>query len=87
MQRRNFLKYTGLGTAGVLINGLPVKAFATQNMLTDLTCNFNNRTLVIIQLKGGNDGINNLVPMDQYDVYANLRPTIKFLRIPIAYVG
>ena len=78
MKRRNFLKYAGLGSGGLLINGLPVKAFATEDMLTKLTCNYNDRAMVIIQLKGGNDGINNLIPTNQFDTYAQLRPSIKF---------
>ena len=36
-----------------------------------------DRVLVLIQLKGGNDGVNTLVPIAQYDAYANLRPVIK----------
>ena len=40
-------------------------------------CDFQERVLVLVQLQGGNDGINTLVPIDQYDLYANLRPDIK----------
>ena len=36
-----------------------------------------DRVMVLIQLKGGNDGVNTLVPIAQYDAYANLRPVIK----------
>lgn len=36
-----------------------------------------DRVLVLIQLKGGNDGLNAVIPINQYDLYANLRPTIK----------
>lgn len=35
------------------------------------------RALVLIQLKGGNDGLNTLIPLDQYAQYAKLRETIK----------
>ena len=31
----------------------------------------------MVQLRGGNDGLNTIIPLDQYDTYANLRPTIK----------
>jgi uncharacterized protein (DUF1501 family) len=35
-----------------------------------------DRALVLIQLKGGNDGLNTVVPLNQYDQYMQLRPTI-----------
>ncbi len=37
----------------------------------------NERVLVLIRLIGGNDGINTIVPLDQYADYATLRPTIR----------
>lgn len=40
-----------------------------------------DRVLVLIQLKGGNDGLNMIIPVQQYDLYAALRPSI---RIPDA---
>jgi uncharacterized protein (DUF1501 family) len=33
--------------------------------------------IVLIQLSGGNDGLNTVVLINQYDTYANLRPNIK----------
>lgn len=38
--------------------------------------NPNDRVLVLIQLNGGNDGINTLIPLDQYDNLANLRSNV-----------
>lgn len=35
-----------------------------------------DRILILIQLKGGNDGVNTVIPINQYDTYANLRPAI-----------
>lgn len=35
-----------------------------------------DRVLVLIQMKGGNDGVNTVIPLNQYDAYANLRPAI-----------
>ncbi len=34
------------------------------------------RTLVLVQLKGGNDGLNTIIPIAQYDKYKQLRPDI-----------
>jgi uncharacterized protein (DUF1501 family) len=36
-----------------------------------------NRKLVLINLAGGNDGLNTIIPLNIYDQYANLRPTLK----------
>ena len=44
----------------------------------DLTsCDVSNRKLVLINLAGGNDGLNTIIPINEYDTYANLRPTLK----------
>ena len=36
-----------------------------------------DRVLVIVRLKGGNDGLNTVIPKYDYSTYANLRPTLK----------
>ncbi len=35
---------------------------------TSLNCDISNRKLVLIELKGGNDGLNTLIPYDNYEV-------------------
>jgi len=78
MKRRDFLRnvgvLTGAGTVSLTIGGIPMKAFAKPFMNIQST---NGKILVLIQLKGGNDGINTVIPLDQYSVYSNYRPTIK----------
>ena len=45
--------------------------------LGNLACpNFSARKLVLIQLAGGNDGLNTIVPINQYDSYAQFRPNL-----------
>ena len=76
MKRRSFIK-TSLGAAAVpiFVNGLPMQLLA--NGFTKMAAaSTNNRVVVIIQLMGGNDGLNTLVPVDQYNEYFDLRPNI-----------
>ena len=36
----------------------------------------NDRVLVLIQLNGGNDGLNCVIPLDQYSALSSVRPNI-----------
>lgn len=78
MNRRDFVKISApLSTVPLFMNGIPLRAFATTRMVRQLCEEINERVLVIVHLNGGNDGINNLVPVNQYDTYAKVRPNIK----------
>ncbi len=76
MQRRDFFKI--LPAASVL-NGFPLRPFANSKIARLLAgCEgVSDRVLILIQLRGGNDGLNTLAPIGQYDQYAKLRPTLK----------
>jgi uncharacterized protein (DUF1501 family) len=76
MKRRNFIKLTS--TASVL-SLLPSEVFSMFTSVTSLDCKqlLNAKKLVLIQLSGANDGLNTIVPLNQYDKYVALRPTIK----------
>jgi len=81
MNRRHFLKNFS-ATAAVTpfaVNGFSMRPFANSHILNVLnSCEeVADRVLILIQLKGGNDGLNTLVPLDQYPDYAKLRETIK----------
>jgi uncharacterized protein (DUF1501 family) len=78
MRRRQFLKLSSGATVGLGINtnGLSAKFIDWFNPLT--TCSsVSNRVLVIVRMAGANDGLNTLVPLNQFSQYANLRPTIR----------
>lgn len=77
MNRRKFFKIAGLST--MMVNGFPMRPFANSRIARTLAnCEeVEDRVLILIQLKGGNDGINTLIPIEQYDDYAELRPVIK----------
>ena len=75
MKRRNFIKRSSSATA---LSLLPTDVFALFKSAGMETCpNINAKKIVLIQLAGANDGLNTIVPVDQYDQYALLRPKIK----------
>lgn len=71
MNRRNFLKTTSVLSGAGLAAG-------TQQLFSQLLATALNedRVLVLIQLTGGNDGLNTLVPIDQYGGLAQVRSNI-----------
>ncbi|MBK6932315.1 MAG: DUF1501 domain-containing protein [Saprospirales bacterium] len=77
MKRRNFLKIAGISS--FVVNGHAMRPFSNTKMARLMAdCeDVEDRVLVLIQLKGGNDGVNTVIPFPQYDAYADLRPVIK----------
>ena len=76
--RRSFIQALGLAGAGsMILGGTNVSATAPSPLSVALSESENDNILVIIRLKGGNDGLNTIVPLYDYDTYANLRPTIR----------
>lgn len=82
MKRRDFLKNTV--PAGVvipsLVGGFSFKAFGAedpiaQSLLLPAAIE-NDHVLVIIQLNGGNDGLNMVIPLDNFSNYVNARSNI-----------
>ncbi len=77
MKRRNFLK----STAALLpfaIGGFPIRVFGRNPMFESLAplADCPDRVLVLIQLAGGNDGLNTVIPLDQYSNYQKARTAI-----------
>ena len=59
------------------LGGISLKALAGSPLVHSLQQRMNDeRVLVLIQLAGGNDGLNTVVPVDQYSAYAAARPNI-----------
>ncbi|WP_205511422.1 DUF1501 domain-containing protein [Longitalea arenae] len=78
MKRRQFLRNT---ISGVVLSafwqGISLKALAgTPALHARHAVQNDERVLVLIQLAGGNDGINTVIPFDQYSAYTAARPNI-----------
>jgi uncharacterized protein (DUF1501 family) len=79
--RRKFLK-TLPGAIGAMslpftLAGLPVNVMA-DNALTRMARQSlgNDKVLIILQMHGGNDGLNCVIPVDDYDMYYSKRANI-----------
>lgn len=83
MKRRDFLKNTAaVGTAAALapniLKGDPLVRTIKNNEISSLE---HDRIIVILELFGGNDGLNTIIPGDEvYDVYEQLRKTHLYIR-------
>ena len=76
MKRRDFIKLSSLASMSSVL--LPNRLSAASSPLMLQSCaGVSDRVLVLVRLIGGNDGINTIVPIDQYAAYANLRPSIR----------
>lgn len=76
--RRSFIQALGLaGAGGIMLGNAAVSASKASPLSIALSESENDRILVIIRLKGGNDGLNTIVPVYDYGTYQSLRPTIK----------
>lgn len=82
MDRRKFLRNTvpAAVTLPAFLNGFSFTALGAESddVLTRLLGQTasNDHVLVLIQLGGGNDGLNMVVPLDMYANYYNARPNV-----------
>ena len=79
MKRRAFIQTSAAATTGVaLLGGFPIGAYGYSAELAALTnaATATDKVLVIVQLQGGNDGLNMIIPLDQYPALMNARANI-----------
>ncbi len=78
MKRRSFISMMGAGTVlPFMLGGMKLKAFTQSpflSMIDSIACD--DRILVLVQMAGGNDGLNTIIPLDQYSNYKAARPNI-----------
>ena len=67
MKRRNFIKNVSLASVAAPFVLKDIKFQAISKKLFSYSKAAEDRVLVIIRLNGGNDGLNTVIPMDQYD--------------------
>lgn len=73
LNRRRFLQVGSLASASLMMPRF-LKALERDNMVPP-----GNKVLVVVQLSGGNDGLNTVIPY-RNDIYYKLRPTLGISR-------
>ena len=76
MKRRDFVKNVSLASVATpfMLKGLQFQTIAKE--LFETPKSTEDRVLVIVRLSGGNDGLNTVIPLDQYDHLVLQRPNI-----------
>ncbi|MEY3240121.1 MAG: hypothetical protein RIR11_1559, partial [Bacteroidota bacterium] len=73
MNRNSFLKLMGTTSGGLLVLPKFLTALNTQSLQSSF--NKDKNILVIVQLNGGNDGLNTFIPFED-PLYYSMRPNI-----------
>ena len=76
MKRRDFIKRLSWASVPFTIGGIPLKLMAENPITRMAQQSDNDRVLVILQMHGGNDGLNCLIPVEAYDEYYSRRANI-----------
>jgi uncharacterized protein (DUF1501 family) len=74
MKRRQFIKLSSTASA---IGLMPFQVNASLKLMNSFfNCDVSNRKLVLVELSGGNDGLNTVIPISAFTDYQTLRPNI-----------
>lgn len=75
--RRSFLQALGIAGSGSMFLGSNMLSASGPSPLTSaIAAAETDNILILIRLNGGNDGLSTVIPIQQYDSYANQRPNI-----------
>jgi len=75
MKRRSFIQKSSFVSLPLLLNGMSLSAVNRSKVFETLNDDSDN-VLVLIQMNGGNDGLNTIIPLEKYDTLANVRSNI-----------
>lgn len=76
--RRSFIQAMGLvGASSMAFANSAISVSKPSALTMALDAAETDNVLILIRLKGGNDGLNTIIPLYDYDTYANARPSIK----------
>ncbi len=75
--RRSFLQALGIaGSGSMMLGSNMLTANAPSPLSAGIAAAETDNILILIRLSGGNDGLSTVIPINQYDEYANARPNI-----------
>ncbi|MFK5972549.1 MAG: DUF1501 domain-containing protein [Flavobacteriaceae bacterium] len=75
--RRSFLQALGIaGSGSMMLGSNMLTASAPSPLTAAIAAAETDNILILIRLSGGNDGLSTVIPLEQYDAYANARPNI-----------
>ena len=75
--RRSFLQALGIaGSGSMMLGSNYLTASAPSRFTQAIAAAETDNILILIRLSGGNDGLSTVIPIEQYDSYANARPNI-----------
>ncbi|UII77283.1 DUF1501 domain-containing protein [Flagellimonas sp. HMM57] len=75
--RRSFIQALGIAGSGSMFLGSNLLTASGPSPLTSaISAAETDNILILIRLSGGNDGLSTVIPIQQYDTYANARPNI-----------
>ncbi|HAI40774.1 MAG TPA: hypothetical protein DCM40_23070, partial [Maribacter sp.] len=75
--RRSFLQAMGIaGSGSMMLGSNMLSASAPSALSAAISGAETDNILKLIRLSGGNDGLSTVIPIEQYDSYANARPNI-----------
>ncbi|HMO38851.1 MAG TPA: DUF1501 domain-containing protein [Saprospiraceae bacterium] len=82
--RRSFLQTLGIGGGvSLMLGNMPLNALMSAPLAFALDNSETDRVLVLIRFKGGNDGLNTIIPVFDYGRYQALRPNIRIAQSDI----
>jgi uncharacterized protein (DUF1501 family) len=76
MKRRDFIQKLSMAALPITLGGIPIKVMSHNALTRMASQSTNDRVLVILQMHGGNDGLNAIIPITDYDLYYSRRANV-----------